>query len=1034
MSQQIDSACAAHSLNNKLDNETHDENDVTQQLSRVSPNVRSRNYYHYGHKDEGSTLLNVEDPCDFTAFLHKRTLNFSRPSEPNSQPSQAANFNIDDIPPPPSSSSSSSSSSQHSTEHKSSVDDQSRLRKRPASRKSPIAQMSPARKKLKPSEESSSPKKRGRYYLNAFNFVNEHVLKRYTDILHSVDVDLIRLVRKASVSENALALFVRLYRRQQPQWFRVQKLYDDYKDDIDVDLAITELSKHGLLISSKYALMTPNPPRKSVSPSSSLNAPEDTFSETFDMAPLLANELLGTLSALECKSVCSSLADGAKLRKLNKHLLLPSLKCILADERERKNGRKSKIQHDSRNKKSGSAKLRQSTLSGLSQADCLSRAILKMVGHCIRIPSSALKTFQRIHFLFFLEDGYDSPNVILADTQKVRFPKYKCEPSELIFLSARGYEDYEEAVKLECALNDALEAKKYEKVAHFGSIAELEVREFLGVTNKGSKSPKTTSGIPEGAEEERESDEDEDDSSCDKNSKYRWLSIIPQTHRQYIRLEAETQLRHPFFKRYTAIWVYVRTCWYSVHALERLGEYESAIERLKLLLSTSLMPRRRGKCLNRLTINLERHVKRLQESLDIIIEALHPDAPKLNFGDRIQLAMRGASVHGKLYKSQAEKTIKVLAKNSMTLNARKKAVASEIVAIRPKVIADVLNELEYEVAVQKIYGQSIQQRNRERIVNGEDVDRGGNGDGYDHANSQNWFNQSRHDVSNSRDSLISTASASVSNVMEPTTEAGTKRTAANASMMGKSMFSSFHDPSTSVSVEEYCLEWYHAKQGWNGVHDEGASIRFIFCLLMWEQALFADVSDVFQTPYQDRPLDLGTESFYESRKDSIEERIIKIDSMSALELYNHIVELYDKYEGTRAVGCIWDQERYPPHMLGCVASGLGSAAIARCCALLCEDYSYWGSGLPDLTLWKDGDIDSISNTSGKPFAARLVEVKSARDNLSDKQKAWLFQLTSSNADCQVCKVVEKVTAHNAEELQQAKLSYQSLKALKTDHQ
>lgn len=866
--------------------------------------------------------------------------------------------------------------------------------------------------------------------MNAFNFVIEHVLKRYTDILHSVDVDLIRLVRKASVSENALALFVRLYRRQQPQWFRVEKLYDDYKGDIDIDLAITELSKNGLLISSKYALMTPNPPRKSTSSSSSLKVAADTLSETFDMAPLLANELLGTLSALECKSVCSSIADGAKLRKLNKHLLLPSLKCILTDERERKNGRKSKFQYDSKNKKLGSAKLRQSTLSGLSQADCLSRAILKVVGHCIRIPSSALKTFQRIHFLFFLEAGYDSPNVILADTRKVRFPKYKCEPSELIFLSARGYEDYEEAVKLECALNDALEAKKYEKVAYFGSIAELEVREFLGVTNKENTSPKSISGIPEVAEEERKSDEneDEDDSSCDKNSKYRWLSIIPQTHRQYIRLEAETQLRHPFFKRYTAIWVYVRTCWYSVHALERLSEYESAIERLKLLLSTSLMPRRRGKCLNRLTINLERHVKRLQESLDVIVEALHPDAPKLNFGDRIQLAMRGASVHGKLYKSQAEKNIKVFGKNSMTFNARKKAVASEIFANRPKVITDVLNELECKVAVQKIFGQSIQQRNRERITNDEDGDRGVDGDGFDHSNSQNWFNRSRHDVSNSRDS-----SASMSNVMEPT-ESGTKRATANAIMMGKSMFSSFHDPSISVSVEEYCLEWYDAKQGWNGVHDEGASIRFIFCLLMWEQALFADVSDVFQTPYQDRPLDLMTESFYESRKDSIEERIIEIDSMSALELYNHVVELYNRYEGTRAVGCIWDQERYPPHMLGCVASGLGSAAIARCCALLCEDYSYWGSGLPDLTLWKDDDNDSISNTSGKSFAARLVEVKSARDNLSDRQKAWLFQLTSSNANCQVCKVVEKVTAHNAEELQGAKLSYQSLKALKAVHQ
>lgn len=52
-------------------------------------------------------------------------------------------------------------------------------------------------------------------------------------------------------------------------------------------------------------------------------------------------------------------------------------------------------------------------------------------------------------------------------------------------------------------------------------------------------------------------------------------------------------------------------------------------------------------------------------------------------------------------------------------------------------------------------------------------------------------------------------------------------------------------------VEELALQYYASEEGggWEGMHSEGGVWRMLFGLLMWE-ILFADVPDVFQTPFQ----------------------------------------------------------------------------------------------------------------------------------------------------------------------------------------
>lgn len=53
-------------------------------------------------------------------------------------------------------------------------------------------------------------------------------------------------------------------------------------------------------------------------------------------------------------------------------------------------------------------------------------------------------------------------------------------------------------------------------------------------------------------------------------------------------------------------------------------------------------------------------------------------------------------------------------------------------------------------------------------------------------------------------------------------------------------------------------------------------------------------------------------------------------------------------------------------------------------------------GMPDLLLW---------NTEKKK--AKLVEVKSQRDRLSDSQRAWMLTLIDAGLDAEVFKVTDK---------------------------
>ncbi|KAF8048759.1 hypothetical protein N665_2413s0002 [Sinapis alba] len=193
-------------------------------------------------------------------------------------------------------------------------------------------------------------------------------------------------------------------------------------------------------------------------------------------------------------------------------------------------------------------------------------------------------------------------------------------------------------------------------------------------------------------------------------------------------------------------------------------------------------------------------------------------------------------------------------------------------------------------------------------------------------------------------------------------------------------------------VEQLALQYYNGEGGgWQGMHTESSIWLTIFSLLMWD-ILFSDVPGVFQTRFQTAPLDLDTESFYLTRKETIESQLEKVANGMAEEI---LIISYETHRGTACRGVAW--ERFSLEELRAAVACVGGKCVASLCRYLAQDYRSWCSGMPDLLLWRFKE-------NGYEGEAKLVEVKSEKDRLSEQQRAWLLLLMDSGFIVEICKV------------------------------
>eukprot|EP01084_Bolivina_argentea_P021051 39093_1 len=196
----------------------------------------------------------------------------------------------------------------------------------------------------------------------------------------------------------------------------------------------------------------------------------------------------------------------------------------------------------------------------------------------------------------------------------------------------------------------------------------------------------------------------------------------------------------------------------------------------------------------------------------------------------------------------------------------------------------------------------------------------------------------------------------------------------------KSRFFGFDD--SVVCVEELVLQYFEENGNWNGIHCEGSIYRMIFSVFMWDIIFCDNISYVFQSKYQDAPLDMNTEWFYLNRKELIEKYINIFSDFNNNNIEEIINKIYGEHYGENVIGIYWD--KFDLNEFIEICKSIGGYGIGQICLLLAKNYRFWSGGLPDLFLWK--------NIGNNEYKCKIVEVKGPRDHLSEKQNCWICYL------------------------------------------
>ncbi len=184
----------------------------------------------------------------------------------------------------------------------------------------------------------------------------------------------------------------------------------------------------------------------------------------------------------------------------------------------------------------------------------------------------------------------------------------------------------------------------------------------------------------------------------------------------------------------------------------------------------------------------------------------------------------------------------------------------------------------------------------------------------------------------------------------------------------------------AVTVEQAVL---HALGG-DGLWCENGLYTSLFGLLAWE-ALFAPVPGVFQHPFQDAPLDLGSDTFHEVRRswfDPLFEALESDDVVAA------VTRGFDAHEGVSCRGVAWSL--YDRETLARAAGALGPQLIPILRRIARHPRRH-RRGMPDLFVF--GDDGPL-----------LVEVKGPGDQVSVEQSLWHDALLRAGVDVRLARV------------------------------
>lgn len=192
-------------------------------------------------------------------------------------------------------------------------------------------------------------------------------------------------------------------------------------------------------------------------------------------------------------------------------------------------------------------------------------------------------------------------------------------------------------------------------------------------------------------------------------------------------------------------------------------------------------------------------------------------------------------------------------------------------------------------------------------------------------------------------------------------------------------------PKRDERVENEVLAYFE-DQGWQGIHSENFLWRSLFGLIFWEE-LFNEEYGTFHHPLQRQPSDLRKSTFFESRKEILEERINSIKSKKGLLKY--ISAIHEENHGIANRFVYWHDQL--PELAETAIKHLPLKGLKKVMLEIAKQTKENSTGFPDLFIWNESDY-------------HFYEVKSPNDHLSAQQLFWLDFLSSVGIKAEIMRV------------------------------
>ena len=304
-------------------------------------------------------------------------------------------------------------------------------------------------------------KGRSSIYVDAFNLALETVLEEEGHLFNEAELDLFEQWK--GLEYESQYLYVRLFLRKTSAWHRLSKL--GYHQDIaNLEAAVVDIQRERTLRASTGDVQI-NP--------GELEPPEgSTLGITFRFAECSSDHIstLDEASSLLLLEELKSIAKDVKVQGKNKSELLTALR--QASGKQSGLGfrglRRSDTEESTASVASEASGIEEeydddgaATPSHKTNRDAhFTRKILEHTGKCIRLSTSPLKLFERVHLVFYRSTEWTEKSLttlILAKISRRIFPQYIVSRSTTIFSSRLLLLEFEASLRTQFRVDNILE-------------------------------------------------------------------------------------------------------------------------------------------------------------------------------------------------------------------------------------------------------------------------------------------------------------------------------------------------------------------------------------------------------------------------------------------------------------------------------------------------------------------------------------------------------------------------------------------------